>query len=115
MTATGRTAAQQESLSRAQSGQSLANYAAIFDGFLAMGILESEINPRSNIFTFNAWKALGRTVCKGQHGVKIHTWVNAKGKADESGEGESSGYRFPRMEPSEFRNLFLGARSVSHR
>jgi len=28
-------------------------------GFAAKGIPESEIKPRENVFTFNAWKALG--------------------------------------------------------
>ncbi len=57
-------AIQQEALSHAVSGQSLANYPAIFKGFMAMGITESDIKPRENVFTFHAWKALGRSVKK---------------------------------------------------
>lgn len=66
---------QGQALTRAVSSQSMMNYTAIFEGFLAMGIPEAEILPRENIFTFNAWKALGRFVRKGQHGVRICTFV----------------------------------------
>jgi hypothetical protein len=66
---------QRQAITKAVTGQSLANYPAIFAGFMAMGILESEIKPRENVFTFNAWKAIGRFVRKGQHGVKIATIV----------------------------------------
>ena len=66
---------QRQAITKAVTGQSLANYPAIFAGFMAMGIPESEIKPRENVFTFNAWKALGRFVRRGQHGVKIATIV----------------------------------------
>lgn len=66
---------QRSAITKAITGQSLANYPAIFAGFLAMGIPESDIRPRENVFTFNAWKALNRYVRKGQHGVKIATIV----------------------------------------
>ena len=66
---------QTEALERARSGQSLANWPAILEGFSAKGIPESEICPRENVFTFHAWKALGRVVCKGEHGVKVQTYV----------------------------------------
>ena len=42
---------------------------------MEMGISESEIEPRVNVLTFQAWRALGRTVKRGEHGVKVHTWV----------------------------------------
>ena len=64
---------QHEALTRAVSSPSLANYPAIFEGFMAKGIPEDQILPRENVFTFNAWKALGRFVRKGEHGVKIAT------------------------------------------
>ena len=54
--------ARREALTRAVSGQTMSNYPAIFQGFIAKGIPESEIRPRENVFTFNAWRALGRTV-----------------------------------------------------
>ena len=66
---------QTEALSRAQSGQSAANYTAIIQGFTDRGIPENDIIPRENVFTFHAWKALGRVVKKGEHGVKVCTYV----------------------------------------
>ena len=67
--------ARAEALHRAESGTSIANYATILDGFAAKGILMSDVEPRVNVFTFNAWLAKGRCVRKGEHGVKITTWV----------------------------------------
>jgi len=89
---------QRESLNRAVSGQSLANYPAIFEGFEAMGIPADDIKPRENVFTFNAWKALGRSVKKGEHGVKVVTWVTAKGERVEATEAQAAagGFRFPK-------------------
>lgn len=66
---------QQTALTRAVTGESMANYAAIFEGFAAKGIPADQIEPRTNVFSFNAWKALGRYVRKGEHGVKICTFV----------------------------------------
>lgn len=65
----------QEALGRAQSGQSIANYGTIYAEFMARGIPESEIEPRENVLTFWAWQAKGRSVKKGEHGVKITVWV----------------------------------------
>jgi len=64
---------QQEALTRAISGQSLSNYPAIFQGLLAKGIPEDQIRPRENVFSFQAWKALGRHVKRGEHGIKVAT------------------------------------------
>lgn len=87
---------QTEALDRARTGQALTNYPAIYSGFLAKGIAESDIKPRENIFTFNAWKALGRSVKKGEHGIKVVTFITCQGKADvDSGETEPSTYRRP--------------------
>jgi hypothetical protein len=78
---------QAEALTRAVQGQSVMNYASIFQGFTAIGIPESEIKPRENVFTFWAWKAVGRRVKKGQHGVKAVTFVPVGSKEDkETGE-----------------------------
>lgn len=71
-------AIQGEALSRAVSNQSLTNWPTIFAGFLAMGIPESDIRPRENVFTYHAWRALGRQVRRGEHGVKITTFVPMK-------------------------------------
>lgn len=69
---------QAEALNKALTSQALTNYPAIFEGFLAKGILEADIQPRVNVFTFNAWKALGRRVKKGEHGVKVCTYRHAE-------------------------------------
>jgi hypothetical protein len=64
-----------EALARARDGQTMANWPAIFEGFMAKGIPEAEIRPRENVFTFHAWRALGRHVRKGEHGVRVQTWI----------------------------------------
>jgi N-terminal domain of anti-restriction factor ArdC len=71
---------QSEALRRATQNQSLMNYGAIIQGFMDMGINPQDIKPRENVFTFNAWKAKGRVVRKGQHGVKVCTWVTTEDK-----------------------------------
>ena len=84
-----------ESLKRAVSGQSLSNLPAIFQGFAAKGIPESEIKPRENVFTFEAWKALGRYVRKGEHGVKVVTFIETKSKEVDQDTGEAKIIRRP--------------------
>jgi antirestriction protein ArdC len=78
-----------EALTRAVSGQTMSNYPAIYQGFIAKGIPESEIRPRENVFTFDAWKALGRYVRKGEHGVKVMTFIECSKDNKETGEKES--------------------------
>ncbi len=70
---------QQEALSRAVSGQALTNWPAILAGFRAKGIPEHDIRPRENVFTYHAWRALGRQVRRGEHGVKVVTFVALDG------------------------------------
>ena len=84
---------QQEALANARSGQSVMNYGAIFTGFAEKGIAQADIKPRENVLTFHAWKALGRSVKRGEHGVKVVTFVPCDQK-DESGEVKST-YRKP--------------------
>src|SRR5437899_2343057 len=98
---------QQEALSRAASVQSLTNWPAIIAGFTAKGIAETDIRPRENIFTYHAWRALGRQVRRGEHGVKVVTFVAVKdtaskedvdGVATNDADGTNnrkSGYRRP--------------------
>lgn len=62
---------QAEALSRAINGESLLNYPAILDGFAAKGI--TDVEPRINVFTYHAWRAKGRQVRKGEHGVRVIT------------------------------------------
>ena len=71
---------QQEALSRAIGGQALTNWPAIIHGFAAKGIPESDIRPRENVFTYHAWRALGRQVRRGEHGVKVVTFVPMGGR-----------------------------------
>lgn len=76
---------QQEALDRARTGQSMANWAAILTGFAAKGIPEADILPRENVLTYNAWKALGRQVRRGEHGVKVSTFITiVKGDGDDA-------------------------------
>jgi hypothetical protein len=84
-----------ESLKRAVSGQSFTNFPAIFHGFAAKGIPESEIKPRENVFTFQAWKALGRVVRRGEHGVRITTFIESKSKEIDVDTGERKIIRRP--------------------
>jgi hypothetical protein len=84
-----------ESLKRAVSSQSCSNFPAIFSGFAAKGIPESEIKPRENVFTFQAWKAPGRVVRRGEHGVKITTFIESKSKEIDKDTGEPKLIRRP--------------------
>ena len=63
-----------DSLQRAKNGDSLANYPAIISGFIEKGINPLEIKPRENVFSYDAWLALGRQVRKGEKGVKGVTY-----------------------------------------
>jgi hypothetical protein len=89
-----RHSSKEEALTRAVSGQSFSNFPAIFQGFAAKGIPESEIKPRENVFTFDAWKALGRVVRRCEHGVKVVTFIECSKENKETGEKET--FRRPR-------------------
>lgn len=78
----------QQALRNAIEGESTANYAAIFEGFAAKGIPEDQVRPRENVFTFNAWKALGRFVRKGEHGVRVGTRVAYEATNEDTGKVE---------------------------
>jgi hypothetical protein len=80
---------QVEALSRAVNGLRLGNYPAIFTGFMAKGISETAIRPRENVFTYQAWRALGRQVRRGEHGVKVVTFVEMAKENKETGEKQS--------------------------
>lgn len=62
----------------------MSNWPAIFAGFMAKGIPEDEIRPRENVFTYNAWRALGRQVRRGEHGVKVSTFIPMDKKTGET-------------------------------
>jgi len=66
---------QKEALSRALNPMgSAANFVPIIRGFMAKGIPADDIKPRENVFTYNAWRALGRFVRKGEHGIRVTTF-----------------------------------------
>lgn len=98
LTATRRTSAeraemQAEALSRATSGLSVANFAAIFEGLTAKGIDPADIRPRENVLTYHAWAALGRQVRKGEKGVQVVTWIPLTRKDYDTGERKPIGKR----------------------
>jgi hypothetical protein len=92
-----------DALQRAQTGQSAANYVPIIEGFLAKGIPIEDIRPRENVFTYNAWRAAGRQVRKGEHGVKCITFIKCKEKGRKveteidrpAGQAAKGGYSRP--------------------
>jgi hypothetical protein len=92
-----KTEMQAEALNRARNGMSWSNYPAIIAGFVAKGIPEQEIKPRENVLSFHAWKAVGRSVKKGEHGVKIITFIDCSaGERDAAtGEEKTVSYRRP--------------------
>ncbi len=88
---------QQEALERATGGQSVSNFPAIYQGFIERGIPEADILPRENVLTYLAWRARGRQVERGQHGVKVVTWIDVAEKKDNgTGEVTNPAHRIPR-------------------
>ncbi|MEO5774701.1 MAG: ArdC family protein [Sphingomicrobium sp.] len=89
-----------KALRNAMTSESSMNYAAIYEGFEAMGIPAAVILPRQTVFSYNAWHALGRQVRKGEHGVKVVTWIEAKGKkaaaCDDQASDGAKPHKFPR-------------------
>ena len=79
---------QAEALHNAKYGQSFSNYPAIILGFTAKGIPEAEILPRENVFTYNAWRALGRQVRKGEKGVRVATIIRTAKEIEKDGQTE---------------------------
>lgn len=73
---------QRNALDRAMHGISGSNYPQIYSAFLQRGYREENIKPRENIFTYDAWRALGRQVRKGEKGVCINTMRTFTDKND---------------------------------
>jgi antirestriction protein ArdC len=86
----------EQALANARGGMSVANYAAIYQGFTARGIAEADITPRVNVLTFRAWQALGRVVKRGEHGVRIHTFVALPARVDKTTGETIPGGRRPK-------------------
>lgn len=93
-----REAMQVDSLRRAVCNQSLSNFPAIIEGFARRGIPVEDIRPRENVFTYNAWQALGRQVRKGEKGIAVVSYVpiDRERENPETGEREVKTYRSPR-------------------
>lgn len=71
---------QHEALARAKSGNSTRTEMEVIAGFAARGI---DATPRVDTFTYNAWKALGRQVRRGEKGVRVMTWIPINDKKTE--------------------------------
>ena len=76
-------AIQTEALDRARHGESVGNYPTIIRGFKAAGIPESDIHPRENVFTYQAWRKLRRQVRRGERGIRIVTYIRREKTADD--------------------------------
>jgi len=90
MTREERMEMEREALSRARSNPSWANFGQVITEFASRGIPASEICPKENVFTYNAWRALGRQVRRGEHGVKILSYCPIESKEANSDDQEQS-------------------------
>ena len=85
-----------EAYGRAIGGKPNANYVAIIQGFMAKGLAMEDIEPRVNVFTYNAWKHQGRQVRRGEHGVRVITFIPIDEKRDSAGKVIRKGGSRPR-------------------
>ena len=58
-----------KTIDRARSNQGSANNLLVISHFKNLGL--EDVQPRINVFTYNAWLALGRKVKKGEKGCRI--------------------------------------------
>lgn len=79
-----------EALDRAQNGKPCVNDVIAISAFEELGF--EDVRPRENVLTFWAWKAKNRSVKKGEHGVKVVTWIPMR-KVDEKTGEESVSFR----------------------
>jgi hypothetical protein len=93
-TVVSKSATNADALARARTGISLANYPTIHRGFAEKGVPECEIRPRENVFTYRAWRELGRQVRRGEHGVKVFTFIECEKKDQATGTVKET-YRRP--------------------
>ena len=78
-----------DALARAQKGASANTDAQVISFFAAHGI---DATPRLDVFTYAAWQALGRTVCKGESGCRLRVWLNSKSGSEGDDEGAGRGF-----------------------
>ena len=77
---------QTEALDRARSGSSKRNDVAVIQSFAARGIPVDESEPRENVLTSLAWRALGRQVRRGEKSVRVTTWIPIEEKRSPNGK-----------------------------
>ena len=68
---------------RSFQGYSVANAAAVVHGLAARGC---HCEPYADVFTFARWRAQGRTVRKGQHGIRLPVIVHGESTDKDTGE-----------------------------
>ena len=68
-------------LLRIQSMQFGGNDVLVIRAFADADIAPEQIDPRQNVLTFNAWKALNRRVGKGAISVRVTVWIPVGDKA----------------------------------
>ena len=73
LTTDERNARREESLSRAIGTIQSQNDSVVEMHYAALGI---HATPRVDVFTYNAWQALGRQVRKGEHGCRLTVWIH---------------------------------------
>ena len=71
---------QREALARCRNCRE-SNQELVIRSFVQRGIPAADILPGENVLTFNAWRALGRSVKRGEHGVKIPVIFDAEREA----------------------------------
>ena len=73
LTTDERNARREEALSRAIGTIQSQNDSVVEMHYAAQGI---HATPRVDVFTSNAWQALGRQVRKGEHGCRLTVWIH---------------------------------------
>ena len=74
------TAIQEAALRRAEDNSSVANEVSVIEQFVDRGLDADDVLPRVNVLTYNAWRAKGRQVRRGERGVRITTWIPVERK-----------------------------------
>lgn len=95
----------QAALNRASNPRSILNMAAVVEAAQAAGIADAV--PGENVLTFNAWKAKGRVVMKGQKALcKLPVFYSRDVRDPSSGEvntikrpGSSAVFHISQTEP----------------
>ena len=90
--------AERAALGRARNPfASVRNDIEVIAAFVARGIPAADVQPRQNVFTFRAWRALGRYVKRGEHGVKLTVWYPIDQADRDKTTGEKIGTKTTRL------------------